>query len=76
VINLLSDPNEGLAERFAARARDSGVPVEQNRIEMKGRIYWRVQITGFDTARDAQTHANEVKEKLHLKDVWIFKHQG
>ena len=76
VINLLSDPNEKLAERFTARARDHGVPVEQNRTEVKGRVYWRVQITGFETASEAQTHAEVVKEKLRLKDVWIFKHRG
>jgi len=76
VINLLSDPNEALVERFAAKARDHGVSVEQNRTEVKGRVFWRVQITGFETASEAQAHAEEIKAKLHLKDVWIFKEQG
>ncbi|MGB7933696.1 MAG: SPOR domain-containing protein [Gammaproteobacteria bacterium] len=76
VINLLSDPNKALAERFAARARDRGVPVEENRSEVKGRVFWRVQITGFGTASEARAHAEEVKAKLRLKDVWIFKQQG
>jgi len=76
VINLLSDPNEALADRFAAKARDHGVSVEQNRTEVKGRVFWRVQITGFGTASEAQAHAEEIKTKLHLKDVWIFKEQG
>jgi cell division septation protein DedD len=76
VINLLSDPNEALVERFAAKARDHGVSVEQNRTEVKGRVFWRVQITGFGTASEAQVHAEEIKAKLHLKDVWIFKEQG
>jgi hypothetical protein len=76
VINLLSDPNEAAVGQFAARARDRGVPVEQNRAEVKGRVFWRVQLTGFATAKEAQTHAEEVKEKLRLKDVWIFKQQG
>jgi hypothetical protein len=76
VINLLSDPNEALAERFAAKARDHGVSVEQNRTEVKGRVYWRVQITGFQTAHEARAHAEEIKAKLNLKDAWIFKEQG
>jgi len=76
VINLLSDPNKALAERFAARARDRGVPVEENRSEVKGRVFWRVQITGFGTMSEARAHADEVKTKLRLKDVWIFKQQG
>lgn len=76
VINLLSDPNKALAERFAASARDRGVPVEENRSEVKGRMFWRVQITGFGTMSEARAHAEEVKKKLRLKDVWIFKEQG
>jgi len=76
VINLLSDPNEALAERFATKARDQGVAVEQNRTEVKGRIFWRVQITGFGTASEARARANEIKTKLNLNDVWIFKQKG
>jgi hypothetical protein len=76
VINLLSDPNAALAERFAVRAHNRGIPVEQNQVEVKGRTVWRVQITGFATAREARAHAVEVKEKLHLKEVWIFKQPG
>jgi hypothetical protein len=76
VINLLSDPNKALAGRFADRARERGVPVEQTRSEVKGRVFWRVQLTGFETASEARAHADEVKAKLRLKDVWIFKQQG
>ena len=76
VINLLSDPNKALAERFADRAREQGIPVEQTHSEVEGRVFWRVQITGFETAREARIHADEIKAKLRLKDVWIFKQQG
>jgi len=76
VINLLSDPDKALADRFADRARQGGIAVEQNRSEVKGRVFWRVQITGFETAGEARAHADEVKAKLRLKDVWIFKQQG
>ena len=76
VINLLSDPNEALAKQFVAKAHEHGITVEQNRTEVKGRVFWRVQITGFETASEARAHAEEIKAKLHLKDVWIFKDQG
>jgi hypothetical protein len=76
VINLLSDPSETLAARFADQARERGVTVEQTRTEVKGRVYWRVQITGFATAGEAQARAEQVKEKLKLKDVWVFKQAG
>jgi hypothetical protein len=76
VINLLSDPNAARAKRFAAKARSHGITVEENRAEVKGRLFWRVQLTGFATAQEARARANDVKRKLHLKDVWIFKQQG
>ena len=73
VINLLSDPNQALAARFADDARSRGIPVEENQTQVKGRTYWRVQITGFETAAEARSEAQEVKEKLQLKDVWVFR---
>lgn len=75
VINLLSSPDKGYAERYAASAQSRGVALEMNSAEVKGRTYWRLQITGFSTARAAQAGAAPVKKKLGIKDVWIFKHQ-
>jgi hypothetical protein len=76
VINLLSDPNEALAGRFADKARDRGVTVEQTRAEVKGRVYWRVQIPGFATAGEARARAEEVKKRLNINDVWVFRQPG
>jgi hypothetical protein len=76
VINLLSDPNVAVAERFAVKARKRGVPVEQNQVEVNNRTVWRVQITGFATAKEAQAHAKEIKDRLRLNEVWIFKQRG
>ena len=73
VINLLSSPNKSDADRFAEKARKQGVPVEQSSIRLKGREYFRVQLTGFLTERQAGESAGPIKEKLRLKDVWIFK---
>jgi hypothetical protein len=73
VINLLSSPNKSDADRFAEKARKQGVPVEQSNIRLKGREYFRVQLTGFLTEKQAGETAGPVKERLRLKDVWIFK---
>jgi hypothetical protein len=73
VINLLSSPNKSDADRFADKARKQGVPVEQSSVTLKGREYFRVQLTGFLTEKQAGESAGPVKEKLRLKDVWIFK---
>ncbi|MGB7931254.1 MAG: PilZ domain-containing protein [Gammaproteobacteria bacterium] len=73
VINLLSSPNKSDADQFADKARKQGIPVEQGTIRLKGREFFRVQLTGFLTAKQAEKSARPVKNKLGLKDVWIFK---
>jgi hypothetical protein len=73
VINLMSSPSKPEADRFADRAREKGIPVEQRSVTLKGREYFRVQLTGFRTEKQARDAADPIKEKLRLKDVWIFK---
>jgi hypothetical protein len=73
VINLLSSPRKSDADRFADIARKRGIAVEQTTIMLKGREFFRVQITGFLTEKQAEESARPVKDKLGLKDVWIFK---
>lgn len=73
VINLMSSPNKSDADRFADKARKQGIPVEQNTIRLKDREFFRVQLTGFQTEKQAEHNAGPVKDKLGLKDVWIFK---
>ncbi len=73
VINLLSSPSKSEADRFTERARKQGIPVEQSSVMLKGRMRYRVQLTGFQTARQASDDAGPVKEALGLKDVWIFR---
>ena len=72
VINLSSSPDKAAADRFTTRARSKGIPVELVKAEVKGRDFWRVQLTGFVSKDAASTYAGPVKEKLGLKDVWIF----
>jgi len=73
VVNLLSSPRKSDADRFADKARKQGIPVEQVTIRLKGREFFRVQLTGFLTQKQAEESARPVKDKLGLKDVWIFK---
>ena len=73
VVNLMSSPRKSDADRFADKARKQGIPVEQVTIRLKGREFFRVQLTGFLTQKQAEESARPVKDKLGLKDVWIFK---
>jgi len=73
VINLMSSTDKRYVEQHAAQARSRNVAVEVNNAEVKGRTYWRMQISGFSSARVARAEAAAVKEKLGINDVWIFR---
>ena len=73
VINLISSRDRGYVSRFADRAQAKGISVEINNAEVKGREYWRLQIKDFQTMAEAKSFSEPIKEKLGLKDVWIFK---
>jgi hypothetical protein len=75
VINLASSTRKTDADRFEEKARSMEIKTEQQLVTIKGHQYWRVQITGFASAKEARTRVDEVQEKLGLKDVWILKRQ-
>jgi hypothetical protein len=72
-INLLSSRRKADTERLAVKARSRNIPVEQNRATVMGKEYWRLQITGFDSARAAKSYAGTVMAELGLKDYWLLK---
>ena len=73
VINLVSLYDTAAADRFASSAQSRGVRVEQNKVDVKGREVWRLQISGFATQQEARNFADSASAKLGLKEVWVFK---
>ena len=73
IINLVSSSIKTDADRLAQKARSMGIQTEQQQVIVKGKQYWRVQITGFSTEEAASAYSYNAKEKLGLKDVWIMK---
>ena len=71
VINLASSPSKTDADRLAEKARSRDIQTEQQQVTVKGKQYWRVQITGFSTADEARAYAGTAKAKLGITDVWI-----
>ena len=72
-INLVSSLSKADAERLAEKARSRDIQTQQQQVTVKGKQYWRVQITGFSTMEEARTYVDTAKEKLGLKEVWIMK---
>ena len=73
VINLISSRERAYVTRYAARAQAKGISTEIINAEVKGREYWRLQVTGFKTMDEAKYFSEPIKEELGIKDVWIFK---
>jgi hypothetical protein len=76
IINLLSSRSKRDTDRLAEIAAAHGIPVVQSRAIVKGKEYWRLQVTGFSNASEAKDYALPVKQKLGIKDVWIFRQKG
>jgi hypothetical protein len=72
-INLVSSSRKADADRFAEKARSIDIKTEQQVVTIKGHQYWRVQITGFASAKEAGSYAGTARAKLGLKDVWITR---
>ena len=50
--------------------------LDQRRVTVRGKQYWRVQTPGFATREGARSNAETIRDKLALQDVWIIKRQG
>jgi hypothetical protein len=73
VINLLSSRRKVDTERLAVKARSLDIPVEQTREIVKGKAYWRLQVTGFSTLKEARSYASTIEGKLGVNDFWFLK---
>jgi cell division septation protein DedD len=73
VLNLVSLFDQAAANDFVGKARSSGIPVEQNQMLVKGKPVWRLQVSGFASREAARRYAEANKNKLGVKNVWIFK---
>jgi len=73
VINLLSSRDKAYVSKAMADAQSVGVDVVVTSASVKGKQYWRLQIPGFKSMAEAKSAATPVKEKLKIKEVWIFK---
>jgi hypothetical protein len=73
VINLISSRDKAYVEQFSKQSGAEQYDAVMNSATVKGRQYWRLQITGFESAAAARKHAVTVKRALGIKDVWIFK---
>jgi hypothetical protein len=49
------------------------VPVELSSANIKGKQYWRLQVTGFSSLAAAKSAATGIEKKLGIEDAWFLK---
>jgi len=72
-INIASYLKESTAEKMQQRFLDKGVATDLVTATVKGKTYYRLRVTEFETRKDATTHSAIVKELLGIEEVWITK---
>ncbi len=73
VINLMSSRDRQYLEKIARQAQAKSILTELNSTKVKGRVYWRLQVTGFDSLADAKSRAREIRQSLGIEEVWFLK---
>ncbi len=73
VINLISVTSPESAAQELARLRNMGINAQSLRIETKGKIWYRILVSGFATQAEANTARLSLEEKLGIHDSWVEK---
>ncbi|MEW7982197.1 MAG: SPOR domain-containing protein [Candidatus Sedimenticola endophacoides] len=75
-VNLITLRNKASAEQLYSEWKAIGIPVLREPALVSGVLLWRLRLAGFDTEAEAVQAASEVKERLHLEEVWVNRHQA
>ena len=73
VVNASSHTNEELATKESARLLNLGLNPEVHTATIKGRTWYRVQITGFASKDEAKAKLRDLQQRLGIKGAWIGK---
>ena len=72
-INLMSSIDRKDLERIARRAESADIPTLLTSADIKGRQYWRLQVTGFKSLAKAKARAPAIQQALGIGEVWFLK---
>jgi hypothetical protein len=72
-INLMSSLDRQYLESVARRAQSADIPTVLTSAKVKGKLYWRLQVTGFRSLAEAKARASVIQQSLGIEDVWFLK---
>ncbi len=73
VINLTSVSSSESAKQELARLKSMGVDAQAIRTEARGKIWYRIRVSGFATFEEAEAQGKLLGEKLNISDIWVGK---
>ena len=73
-LNVASFSEAAVAAQEVARLRGAGYGSASTQpVNISGKTWHRVQISGFASDVEARAAAQQLKEKLGLQNVWVLK---
>lgn len=72
-INIASYLRDSTAEKMQQRFLDEGVATDLVTATVRGKTYYRLRVTGFDSREEATAHSTTIKQLLGLDELWITK---
>jgi len=73
VVNLTSLSHATAANSEVTRLKALGIPAESVKIETQGKIWYRIRVSGFISAEEADRQRKILSNRLGIHDVWISK---
>jgi len=73
VINVASYPDPGTAAAQVEQLRAAGYAFSVRPATVKGRTWYRVQMTSFPSQEAARAKADEIQVRLGFKSLWIIR---
>ncbi|MGH8558361.1 MAG: SPOR domain-containing protein [Methylococcales bacterium] len=72
-VNLMSLTDPALAKKQLESLLKKGISAEIKRTNISGKNWYRVQVSGFKTKRQAQEYGESVAKKLGLSGAWVTR---
>ncbi|MFC1536953.1 SPOR domain-containing protein [Pseudomonadota bacterium] len=73
VVNVSSHANRELATKENGRLKAQGLNPEVHTAEIRGRTWYRVQVTGFTSKDEAKASLKDLQQRLGIQGAWIGK---
>ena len=76
IVNVSSETTRETAETMQASLNASGANCTVSEAEINGRIWYRVQVVGFDSKEQANDYVKQIEQQRGVQSAWVAKSKG